>query len=235
MIPMNLPKKEVVRIIKQAKKWFYKRYEYSVSENYYILPYEVFTTTEFNKSRTILLPGAQEDGSGWIYQVYGLRQQNDMNISSSVSDADFSVQKWLYGSGNSNTAIEGDSLMYYVINQKYYDLARQIFNNPISYSYDRLSRKLKILGDTPKKNKNVVLEVSETIADYALFEDEFFQRYVVAKVKMQLGTQIMMFGYNLPGNITINGDSIKDAGKEEIDEIMEEMKGDEGVDYFFTS
>jgi len=235
MIPMNLPKKEVVRIIKLAKKWFYKKYEYSVAENYYILPYAAFNTKEFQKTRTISLPGAQPDGSGWIYQVYGLRQQNDMNISSGVSDADFSVQKWIYGSVYSNASIEGDELMYYVVNQKYYDLARQIFNNPISYHYDRLSQKLKVLGDKPKKDKSVVLEVSETIPDYALYSDEIFHRYVVAKVKVQLGTQIMMFGYQLPGNVTINGDMIRDAGQEELTAIAEEMKEDEGVDFFFTS
>jgi hypothetical protein len=33
MVPINLPQKEIVNIIKRAKKWFYKKYEYSVKEN----------------------------------------------------------------------------------------------------------------------------------------------------------------------------------------------------------
>ena len=43
---------------------------------------------------------------------------------------------------------------------------------------------------------------------------------------------IMTFGYSLPGNVTINGDMIKDDGKEELEQIKEEIKGDEGVDFF---
>ena len=38
MIPMNIPKKEVYNIVQRAKKWFYKNYEYSVKESFYILP-----------------------------------------------------------------------------------------------------------------------------------------------------------------------------------------------------
>lgn len=238
MIPMNLPKKEVVRIIKQAKLWFYKHYEYSLADNYYIIPHAAFNTEEFTKTRTLQLPGARPDGSGWVYQVYGIRVQNDMSMGSfgtGISDADFMLEKWIYGDVYSNVSKEGDSLMYYVINEKYYDLARQIFVNPISFHYDRLSQRLKILGEKPKNGKNVILEVSETIPDYALYSDEIFHRYVVAKVKIQLGTQIMTFGYNLPGNVTINADIIRDAGQTELEGIIDEIKSDEGVDFFFHS
>jgi hypothetical protein len=236
MIPMNLPKKEVVRIIKQAKKWFYKHYEYSVADNYYIIPPDAFTTQKFKQTRTLKLPGAQADGSGLVYQVYGIRVQNDQRLGAmEMNDADFSIEKWIHGGINGQQAQEGDNLMYYVINAKYYDMARQIFVNPISYHYDRLTQNLKVLGENPKQGKCAILEVSETIPDYALYDDEIFTRYVVAKVKVQLGTQIMMFGYNLPGDVTINGDLIRDAGQEELTGIAEEMKEDDGVDFFFHS
>jgi hypothetical protein len=39
----------------------------------------------------------------------------------------------------------------------------------------------------------------------------------------------------MPGNVTLNADMIRDAGQEELDGIKEEIKGDEGVDYFLTS
>lgn len=238
MIPMNLPKKEVIRIIQQAKKWFYKNYEYSVADNYYIIPNQYFLTDNFKKTRSLKLPGPRPDGSGWVYQVYGLRVQNDMSIGkygTGISDADFMLEKWIYGDVYSNVSKEGDTLMYYVINEKYYDLARQIFINPISYHYDKYTQNLKILGAAPKFGKNVVLEVSETLPDYALYSDELFHRYCVAKVKVELGTQMMMFSFQLPGKVTINADMIRDAGQDELDKIAEEIKTDEGVDFFFTS
>ena len=47
MIPMNLPRAEVERLVKRAKKWFYKNYEYSMKENFMVLPKELFTTQYF--------------------------------------------------------------------------------------------------------------------------------------------------------------------------------------------
>lgn len=236
MIPMNLPKKEVIRIIQQAKKWFYANYEYSVADNYYIIPSKYFYTDNFRKTRTLKLPGPGPDGSGWVYQVYGARIQNDMSIGkygTGISDADFMLEKWVYGNVYSNVSKEGDALMYYVINEKYYDLARQIFINPTTYHYDRYTQNLKILGETPKQGKAMILEVSETIPDYALFNDEIFHRYCVAKVKIELGTQLMLFNYQLPGKININADMIRDAGQTELDNIVEEIKNADGLDYFF--
>jgi len=46
---------------------------------------------------------------------------------------------------------------------------------------------------------------------------------------------IMMFGYSMSGNITLNGDMIRDDGQTDIEKIEEEIKGDEGVDWFMTT
>ena len=83
-----------------------------------------------------------------------------------------------------------------------------------------------------------VFDVDSALTDTAIsgaYVDEIFFRYVVAQVKIAIGRMIMTFGYNLPGNVTINGDMIKDDGKEELEQIKEEIKGDEGVDFFMHS
>ena len=59
-------------------------------------------------------------------------------------------------------------------------------------------------------------------------------RYCVGQAKVQLARIVGTFQFNLPGNITINYDLISSEGKDEIAAIVEEIKGDEGVDYFFT-
>jgi hypothetical protein len=123
--------------------------------------------------------------------------------------------------------------MYYVISEKYYDLARQVLINKIGFKYNRLTRQLRITGETP--DNHVILETYETISDCALFEDEIFFRYVAAQIKKAIGTMIMTFGYSMPGNITLNGDMIRDDAQTELEAIEEEIKGDEGVDWFMTS
>ncbi len=66
-------------------------------------------------------------------------------------------------------------------------------------------------------------------------KDEVFYRYVVAKAKIQLSRILGTFAFNLPGGITINYDLIRSEGQEEITKIEEEVKADEGMDFFFTS
>ena len=135
--------------------------------------------------------------------------------------------------GNSGTAGSAEALEYYVINQKFFDLARQILNNPYSYDYNRLNRALRFTGETP--TTDVILEIYETIPDCALYEDEIFVRYVAAKVKISLGNKLNIFEFSLPGNIAVNADAIQSLGESELETIIEEIAADEGTDWMMHS
>ena len=242
MVPINLPQKEIINIIKRAKKWFYKKYEYSVKENFYHIPRTVFSTDYFKSHRALNLPGPGLDGGGGVYSVYGLydlasgwnggRGGLDLRFE---SGSDFSMERMLFrgmyeGSGMAEAAEE---LQYYVLNASMADLSRQILENPISYNYSSLTGELKFLGDTPKGD--VILEVYETIPDCALYSDEIFFRYVSAKIKQSIGTKLGIFKFALPGNVDFDYDAIKSMGDDELAAIDEEIKGDEGVDWMMHS
>jgi hypothetical protein len=239
MIPIKLPKKEVIQIVSRAKEWFYKKYEDSVQENYYVVDKANFNTSAFKSSRKIELPGPRPDGSGRIFSITSLNVAGEQMIGLSGKrgfvDADFSIERLILGGTYSvpYTSAGGENLMYYVITENYFDLAKQVLVNKISFDYNRLTRNLIIKGEKPKSH--LVLEVNETISDCALFQDEIFFRYVAALVKKAIGTMIMMFGYSMPGNITLNGDMIRDDAQTDIEKIEEEIKGDEGVDWFMTT
>ena len=246
MIPMNLPKSEVTNIIKRAKKWFYKNYEYSMVENFMYIPKEVFETDQFKKRRALTLPDGKinlSDGSrlqsegGEVYSVYGVFEEGTGMGSNSItfSTGDFDMERMLYGGlyGGAGVAKGMENLQYYVINQSAFELTRQITENPLSYHYSQQTHELKFTGQTPLKG--VFLELYETIPDCALFEDEIFFRYVAAKVMISLGQKLAIFGYNLPGNITVNADVIQSMGQDELDKVIEEIKGDEGVDWMMHS
>jgi hypothetical protein len=239
MIPIKLPKKEVIQIVSRAKEWFYKKYEDSVQENYYVVDKANFDTSAFKSSRKIELPGPRPDGSGRIFSITSLNVAGEQMIGLSGKrgfvDADFSIERLILGGTYSvpYTSAGGENLMYYVITENYFDLAKQVLVNKISFDYNRLTRNLIIKGEKPKSH--LVLEVNETISDCALFQDEIFFRYVAALVKKAIGTMIMMFGYSMPGNITLNGDMIRDDAQTDIEKIEEEIKGDEGVDWFMTT
>lgn len=242
MVPINLPQREIINIIKRAKKWFYKKYEYSVKENFYHIPHAVFSTDYFKYNRALTLPGPGLDGGGGVFSVYGLYDLAsgfsggggglDLRFQ---SGSDFSMERMLFrgmyeGSGVAEAAEE---LQYYVLNASMADLSRQILENPISYSYSSLTGELKFLGDTPKGD--VILELYETIPDCALYSDEIFFRYVSAKVKQSIGTKLGIFKFALPGNVDFDYDAIKSMGDDELTAIDEEIKGDEGVDWMMHS
>jgi hypothetical protein len=245
MVPVNLPQKEIMNIVKRAKKWFYKQYEDSVQENYYHVPKEVFESDYFKKNRCLNLPGPSgvngEEG-GAVYSVFGVYDTGSgFNGTGSGLDLrfqggqDFALEKMLFrgmydGSGPAEAAEE---LQYYVLNASMADLSRQILENPISFQYARLNGKLKIMGDTPKGD--LILQVYETISDCALYSDEIFFRYVSARVKQSLGAKLGIFKFALPGNVEFDYDAIKDMGDTELESIIEEIKGDEGVDWMFHS
>lgn len=242
MIPVNLPKKEVLNIIKRAVKWFYKNYEYSVKENYYHIPNSVFSTDYFKSHRALHLPQATSDGSGMVFSVYGLYDLAsgwnqpggglDLRFD---SGSDFALERMLFRNvyDGDGAARGAEELQYYVINQSMVDLSRQIMENPISFHFSQLTGELKFMGDTPRGD--VILEVYETIPNCALYSDEIFFRYVAAKVKISLGSKLGIFKFALPGNVEFDYSEIKSMGDEELAAVIEEIKGDEGVDWMMHS
>ena len=253
-IPFTVPKKEINNIIQRAKKYFYKIYEDSVEQMYIALPAGAVNKANFkqgvpygtgsdhetitNKSnianpRGIVKMPSRVYSVNDVFEIGGFSGEDGGfgQMSFNADDVDFSIDKFIYddvyGAG-----IGSENLMYYVVNSLFMDNARQVLLPQISYTFNRLTKKFRFQGELPKNA--VIFEIFSTIPDCALFEDEAFQRYVTGQAKIQLSRILGTFSFNLPGNITINYDLVQSEGREEVDRIVEEIKGDEGVDYFFT-
>lgn len=239
MIPMNLPRQEVQNIVERAKKWFYKNYEYSVQENFLVIPAAMFESNHFKYSRSFTLPGMDPTtGGGEIFSVFAVLEKGNTwggSMDINFTQGDFAIERMLMGGiyGGSKTGQAAENLQYYVINESFFDLARQIFKNPYGFHYSQLTHELKFMGETPKKD--TILKVYQTIPECALFQDEAFFRYCAAKIKISLGQKLGIFGFSLPGNIQINPDIIKSLGEDELSAVIEEIKSDEGTDWMFHS
>ncbi len=251
-IPFTVPKKELAHIITRAKDYFYKIYEDSVEEMFIALPASAWGESAFrqgishNSSGNTLTENDVNNPRGvvkmpstvWavnnVFQLNGFSGEDGGfgDNSFSAGDVDFSLDKFIY-SDVYGAGIGSEDLMYYVINSKFIDVARQVLQAQISYNYNRLTKKFRFMGELPKRGA-CVFQVYNTIPDCDLFQDEAFIRYCCGMAKIQLARIVGTFQFNLPGNITINYDLISSEGREEVDAIVEEIKGDEGVDYFFT-
>ena len=248
-IPFTVPKKELARIIDRAKKYFYKIYEDSVEEMYIALPKTAFLKKEFKEGisqnndpltkQNLKSPRGVVEMPKTVYAVNAVYEIGGFAgedggfgaRSFSAGDVDFSIDKFIY-SDVYGAGIGSENLMYYVINSKFIDNTRQVLQAQIGYTYNRLTRKFRFTGELP--DNDVIFQVFTTIPDCDLFEDEAFIRYVIAKAKIQLSRILGTFNFNLPGDITINYDLVMNEGTEELETLIEEIKGDEGVDYFFT-
>jgi len=251
-IPFTVPKKELARIIDRAKDYFYKIYEDSVEEMFIALPASAWAEKDFrqgishNSGGNTLSEADVNNSRGvvkmpdtiWavnnVFELNGFSGEDGGfgDYSFSGMDPDFALDKFIY-SDVYGAGIGSEELMYYVINSKFIDNARQVLQAQISYNYNRLTKKLRFMGKLPDRGA-CVFQVYNTIPDCNLFQDEAFIRYCIGMAKIQLSRILGTFQFNLPGNITINYDLIAGEGREEIDRIVEEIKGDEGVDYFFT-
>ena len=253
-IPFTVPKKEINNIIQRAKKYFYKIYEDSVEQMYIALPAGAVAKADFkqgvpygsgtagetitnksnvNNPRGIVQMPSRVYSVNAVFEIGGFSGEDGGFGSNSFNagDVDFSIDKFIYddvyGAG-----LGSENLMYYVVNSLFMDNARQVLLPQISYTYNRLTKKFRFQGELPKRA--CIFEIFSTVPDCVLFEDEAFQRYVMGQAKIQLSRILGTFSFNLPGNITINYDMISSEGREEVDRVVEEIKGDEGVDYFFT-
>lgn len=232
MIPITLPKKEIIRIIERAKPWFYKNYENAVEFQYIGFTRDQFIGPNFKTTRAIKLPEGVISVDG-VFQVnrWGGEDGGWGNYSLNNMDKDFAVQKFIYNNAY-GSGMSSENIMYYVINAYFIDVARSVLQSMHGFMYNYLTRNLKFTGELPVNN--VIVRTLIAIPDCNLYQEEIFKRYVIATVKMQLGRILGTFNYNLPGNITINYSELKEEGKEELENIKNEIKEEDGVDFFYT-
>ena len=130
-------------------------------------------------------------------------------------------------------AVSADNTMYYICTEAFLDMSRQIFQNMISFRYNRLTNNLRFLGELPKGD--VILDVLVRVPGCDLYNDDLFRRYVIADCKIQLGRILGTFSYQMPGNVSINVESIANEGSTEKEAILQELKDMSGAWYIFTT
>jgi hypothetical protein len=226
-LPFTVPVTEIQRIIKFSADWFYKKYEDAVEERYYFISTKSFQSEQFKRERTVTMPDC-------VFSVWQLKKLKEdfSRMMSFDGTADFGIER-LFLSDSVSIGQGTENLMYYTLNLYWLDVASHIINHTISYNYNRNSKRLFFAGQTPDRDCVAMCYVKVPMEH--LMKDEIFYRYVVAKCKIQLSRILGTFNFNLPGNIQINYDLIRSEGQDEITKIEEEIKGEEGMDFFFTS
>ena len=263
-IPFMIPAEAIAQLTKNAKTMFYKSYEDASEEMFIAIPESEIRKKSFQRGiHTMDGPGDNKvtakfkKGEGdnpntghtrgtytlpegvisvvGVYEIGAFSGESGWNSGLlGKSAGDVSLNRMVYQSVYDRTmAVSADNTMYYICTEAFLDISRQIFQNMISFRYNRLTNNLRFLGELPKSD--VILDVLVRVPDCDLYNDDLFRRYVIADCKVQLSRILGSYNYNMPGNITINVDSIADDGKTEKEQILQELKDMSGAWYIMTS
>ena len=250
-IPCSIPTETIAIIVKNAKTMFYKMYEDASEEMFIAIPQKEIEKKTFTKGvvkmdgegdkkslkdkrGTFTLPEGVVSVVG-VYEINGWSGEAGWNSGLLGKHAgDVSINRMLYQSVYDRTmAVSADNTMYYICTESFLDVSRQLFQNMISFRYNRLTNNIRFLGKLPMSD--VILDVLVRVPDCDLYNDDLFRRWVIAECKVQLARVIGSFNYQLPGNISINVESIANDGATEKQEILQELKDMSGAWYMMTT
>ena len=250
-IPFTLPAEPIAQIVKNSKSYFYKSYEDAHEEMFISIPQSEIEKKKFKSGvpqmvgegdrevlksdrGSYLLPDGVISVVG-VYEINGWSGEAGWNSGLLGKNAgDISINRMLYQSVyDRQLAVSADNTMYYICTEAFLDVSRQIFQNTISFKYNRLTNKLRFLGKLPMSD--VVLDVLVRVPDCDLYNDELFRRYVIAECKVNLARILSTFTYQMPGNISINVDSIANDGATEKEAIRQEIRDLSGAWYIMTT
>lgn len=250
-IPFNIPIESIAQLTKNTKTMFYKSYSDATEEMFIAIPREEILKKNFrhgvakmdgegdkkvtkDRRGAYMLPEGVVSVVG-VYEIGGFAGEAGWNSGLlGKSSGDISLHRMLYQSVYDRTmAVSADNTMYYICTEAFLDMSRQLFQNMISFNYNRLTNNLRFLGELPKSD--VVLDVLVRVPDCDLYTDDLFRRYVIAECKIQLGRILGAFNYTMPGNISINVDAIANEGASERDAILQELKDISSSWYIMTT
>lgn len=223
-LPYSIPEQEIVRIINNAERYFHDNWRHAVEARYLLLPKAMFGHPLFKKERTIQLPEC-------VAFVHECKEARGTSSMFGTMDVDFADNKFI-GSEIFLTPFIGESIMYRTVVFSFLDLVKGFTIDTLAYDYNKNSRKLMFLGRTPR-TESAVVQIAKKIPSEDLYNDELFQRYVRAKAKLRLGDLLTTFDYNLPGGIKPNYTNLVTKAENELNQVLEMMKGENTADFLF--
>lgn len=125
----------------------------------------------------------------------------------------------------------------YVLSMQQINLIKQILTPVRSFTFNRLTHQLSLLGNLKAGNFFVVKVYRALDPDsYAdIYNDEWLKKYTTALIKQQWGSNLKKFGnIQMPGGIELNGAEIYGEAEGEIQKLEEEfsLKYELPVDMF---
>ena len=110
------------------------------------------------------------------------------------------------------------------------DMLNQLNKYTLKFQFNQLNHRLHILTNV---KHNVIMEAYANIPQENLFRDDLFYKYVAGWAKIQMGNMVGRYDFTLPGSVKIQAADLVTQGKEEVQQVEEEVKGQSSSSWFF--
>lgn len=226
-LPQELPNSEIQRYVETiASKWFYKNYQYAATKIYYYIDKEAFNSEEYTLYKYITLP-CEILTVNYLYKVNGYsRIQLGFSPPNMAVSGGLTSQPYLA----SHATTIGDLSVYKSVLNSFSDMVNQFALFTTKYHYNDNMNRLNILT---RSNTDLILEGYAKIPLQNLLADELFLRYVIGWAKQQQGNLLGRYDFTYAGGVKYNFQSLITQGKEEMKEVIDEIKGHTNTGFFF--
>lgn len=223
-IPYTVPTNLIIDVIKSSAKFFYQWYPLALHHSFYAIKksdiIKVAKYNTFNSNSIIINPR--------IKVILKIREAipyfqkaDDFNL--------FDMQSTISGSYIAVNGSGIDNNLFLIENAvKMVELSAlsQMFKNTVSFRFNMYTHTLSF-KKIPEA-ETLILECSVCNDIATLYEDNYFERYVIANVKRELKRIIGSHTIPLPGGATLNVDEICN-NIEEAENIEEKIRAMNGT------
>ena len=225
-LPKTLPDVSIRQIVEsKCLPYFYRRYQYAVQKMYFLIQKEAFFTEEFTKYNFVNVP-CEIQSVIYLYEVRG-QSLFQLGINTPNLSVNLGVTNQPYLSSYVTTI--GELGVYKTLLDNMSDMLNQLNKYTLKHHFNQLNHRLHILTNV---QYDVIMEAYANIPRENLFRDDLFYKYVVGQSKIMLGNLVGRYDFTLPGGVKIQASDLISQGKEEIQQVEEEIKGQSDSAWF---
>jgi hypothetical protein len=231
MIPYNIPERAYIELIKSAARYFYKfdsktwtrRVMYYMDKDirYYIN--DVASERQPAQTSGITFNfGIQLDKSIVVVRaVTEAKQRRAQELTEAMDLTTYGGTAGAIGINNNLFVIERACVSQ---ERKVFD---SVFKSTVIFDYTSSTAFLTIFNKS-RENLSLMLDVEKMVQIDALYQDSYFERYLIAAVKRELKRVIAGHVFEFPGGVTMNADEICN-NIDDVEKIEELLKNGGGI------
>lgn len=155
-----------------------------------------------------------------LVAVIGLIEHSSASLEPAWTDITYQLKY------NNMVDIISPDVVNYTLTMQHINLINSLIKPKRSFHFNKYSHQLRVLGNV-QANDFVIIQAYKTLnPDFVLdiYNDEWLKRYATALIKRQWGANLKKFeGVQMPGGVTLDGQSIFDEGNGEVESLEEEF------------